>query len=419
MPDPVPEPDAGDGGPDSDSVETAPPLELREPLPAVIDTPDALEATVAAVAGGSGPVALDAERASGYRYSPRAYLVQLRREGAGTALIDPVPFDDLVALDEAIGDSEWILHAAIQDLPCLTELGMRPRQLFDTELAGRLLNMPRVGLATLVSELLGWSMVKAHSAVDWSTRPLPEPWLEYAALDVEKLIELRDAMLTRLREAGKRDWAREEFDALLDYSGPAVRAEPWRRTSGIHRVRGRRALAIVRELWESRDEVARTRDTAPGRVLPDAVIVEIAGEGPKSPNAVRSMHALRGRRLRRDLESWIEAVARAQALPDKELPTATGPTTGPPPPRSWPDRDPDAAARLTASRAVVTELAKRHDLPAENLITPDLIRRLAWEPPAELSLATVSATLTEGGARAWQVDLIATQLADALASPDG
>jgi len=418
MPDPVPEPDAGDGGPDSDSVETAPPLELREPLPAVVETPDALEATVAAVAGGSGPVALDAERASGYRYSPRAYLVQLRREGVGTALIDPVPFDDLVALDEAIGDSEWILHAAIQDLPCLTELGMHPRRLFDTELAGRLLNLPRVGLATLVSELLGHSMEKEHSAVDWSTRPLPEPWLQYAALDVEMLIELRDVMVTRLREADKLDWAHEEFEALLDYAGPMTRAEPWRRTSGIHRVRGRRSLALVRALWEARDQVARTRDIAPGRILPDALIVEIARDNPSNADAVRTSSALRSRRVRRDLEAWVEAVERAHALPDKDLPAPTAPSTGPPPARSWADRDPVAAARLAASRAVVLEIAERHDLPAENLIAPDLIRRLAWEPPTELSPETVSERLTQGGARAWQVGLIATPVADALAPVD-
>ena len=418
MPDPVPEPDAGDGGPDSDSVETAPPLELREPLPAVVETPDALEATVAAVAGGSGPVALDAERASGYRYSPRAYLVQLRREGVGTALIDPVPFDDLVALDEAIGDSEWILHAAIQDLPCLTELGMHPRRLFDTELAGRLLNLPRVGLATLVSELLGHSMEKEHSAVDWSTRPLPEPWLQYAALDVEMLIELRDVMVTRLREADKLDWAHEEFEALLDYAGPMTRAEPWRRTSGIHRVRGRRSLALVRSLWEARDQVARTRDIAPGRILPDALIVEIARDNPSNADAVRTSSALRSRRVRRDLEAWVEAVERAHALPDKDLPAPTAPSTGPPPARSWADRDPVAAARLAASRAVVLEIAERHDLPAENLIAPDLIRRLAWEPPTELSPETVSERLTQGGARAWQVGLIATPVADALAPVD-
>jgi ribonuclease D len=407
----------GEPGPEEPApdAEPAPPLRLRDPLPEVVDTPDALRQTVDAVAAGTGPVGLDAERASGYRYSSRAYLIQLRREGTGIALIDPLPFADLAALDAAIGDTEWILHAAVQDLPCLTELGLRPRSLFDTELAGRLLNLPRVGLATLVSELLGWSMLKAHSAVDWSTRPLPEPWLEYAALDVEMLLELREALLERLTAADKLAWAREEFDALLDYAGPTVRAEPWRRTSGIHRVRGRRGLAIVRALWETRDERARARDLAPGRVLPDAAIVEIARTNPRDDRTLGGLPSLRPRRLRRDLEVWSDAVARANALPDDDLPSATARSTGPPPPRAWAERDPAAADRLNACRRVVTELAERHDLPLENLIAPDLVRRLAWEPPEVLDPAVIRTELTAGGARPWQVGLVAAPLADALA----
>ncbi|HSE70983.1 MAG TPA: ribonuclease D, partial [Nocardioidaceae bacterium] len=187
--------------PTAEAAEETPPaplLELRDGLPAVVETDKALAETVELIRSGTGPVAIDAERASGYRYSARAYLIQLRREGAGTALVDPLPFDDMSGLDAAIGDAEWILHAATQDLPCLTELGLRPASLFDTELAGRLLGYPRVGLATLVETIIGRRMRKEHSAVDWSTRPLPEPWLEYAALDVEVLIELRDALAAEL-----------------------------------------------------------------------------------------------------------------------------------------------------------------------------------------------------------------------------
>src|SRR5512139_2150160 len=192
----------------------APLLELREGLPPVVDTEPALNEVVEAIRSGTGPVAVDAERASGYRYSARAYLIQLRREGAGSALVDPIPFEDMTALNEAIGDAEWILHAATQDLPCLTEIGMRPTRLFDTELAGRLLGYPRVGLATLVETIVGRRMRKEHSAVDWSTRPLPEPWLEYAALDVEVLIELRNALEEELERTGKAEWARQEFAHL-------------------------------------------------------------------------------------------------------------------------------------------------------------------------------------------------------------
>ncbi len=232
-------------------------------------------------------MAIDAERASGYRYSARAYLVQLRREGSGTALVDPIAFDDLTTLQEALGDTEWILHAATQDLACLAEVGLRPTTLFDTELAGRLLGYPRVGLATLVETVVGRSLRKEHSAVDWSTRPLPEPWLEYAALDVEALVELREALGVELEESGKAEWARQEFAHLVDApSHRAPRVDPWRRTSGMHRARGRRALAAVRELWETRDEIAARRDVTPGRIIPDSAIVEAANAMPRDKAAL-------------------------------------------------------------------------------------------------------------------------------------
>ena len=183
----------------------APLLELRDGLTPVVDTEEALASTDEALRRGTGPVAIDAERASGYRYSARAYLVQIRREGSGTHLIDPIPFGDLSDVQEALGDAEWILHAATQDLPCLLELGLHPGTLFDTELAGRLLGYPRVGLATLVETIVGKRMRKEHSAVDWSVRPLPDPWLEYAALDVEVLLELREALGAELEATGKAE----------------------------------------------------------------------------------------------------------------------------------------------------------------------------------------------------------------------
>jgi ribonuclease D len=387
---------------------------LREPLPSAVDTPDGLAAVVESVAGGTGPVALDAERASGYRYSSRAYLVQVRRAGSGTALIDPVPFGELSTLDAAIGDAEWILHAATQDLPCLNAIRLHPRSLFDTELAGRLLNLPRVGLAALVEQLLGFSMAKEHSAVDWSTRPLPTPWLEYAALDVEALLELREAMIERLREAGKLDWAHQEFDALTRFGGPPVRAEPWRRTSGIHRVRGPRNLEIARQLWTARDDLARSSDVAPGRLLSDAGLVEVAAAAPSDSRSLRSLPAMRHRVARRHLAVWTQALETARAVPESDLPPVNAALEGPPPARAWADRNPAAAARLAACRAVIAQLCQTHDLPAENLLTPDLVRRLAWQPPDPLDIEAVAAALRAGGARPWQVELTSERLTDAL-----
>ncbi len=394
----------------------APRLELRDPLPPVVDTPELLRDTCERIAAGTGPIALDAERASGYRYSQRAYLVQVRREGSGTHLIDPTAFDSLVPLDTAFDGNEWILHAATQDLMCLAEVGLYPESLFDTELAGRLLNLPRVGLAALVEHYLGLSLAKEFSAADWSTRPLPEPWLVYAALDVEVLVELRDLIDAELQKAGKRDWAAEEFEALLSFQGPPERKEPWRRTSGIHKARGRRALGLVREIWEARDAIAEARDTTPGRILPDTSILEIAVNPPQDANALKSMRIMKNRGPRRFLSEWYDAVERGLTLDESELPTTGQRTDGPPPPRAWADKNPEAADRLARSREVVVELAEKHDLPTENLISPQVVRNLAWEPPTPITVDTVTEALTADGARAWQIGLIIDPLTAALRS---
>lgn len=369
---------------------------------------------VAAFAAGTGPVAVDAERASGYRYGQRAYLVQLRREGAGTALIDPVACPDLSSLSEAIGDAEWDLHAATQDLPCLRDIGMRPDRLFDTELAGRLAGFPRVGLGAMVENVLGYVLEKGHSAVDWSTRPLPEPWLRYAALDVELLVDLRDALEKELDRQGKLEWAHEEFDAIASAPPPPPRKDPWRRTSGMHKVRRRRQMAVVRELWTARDQVAQRRDVSPGKVLGDSAIVEAALALPPNVHALSALPGFGHRMGRRQLEQWQAAVDRARALPDAELPQPGQPTTGPPPPRAWADKDPAAAARLSAARAAVSALAETLSMPQENLITPDTVRRVCWEPPAVVDAESVAEALASHGARRWQVEQVTPVLLPAL-----
>jgi ribonuclease D len=408
----VTEPAAVDRSPEPEPV---PLLTPSEGLPAVVGTPRALAATVKAFAGGTGPVAVDAERASGYRYSHRAYLVQLRRAGAGTALIDPVRCPDLTDLDAALADTEWVVHAATQDLACLAELGLRPRALFDTELAGRLLSFPKVGLGALVEEVLGYRLEKGHSAADWSTRPLPEPWLVYAALDVELLVDLRDALAGQLEDDGKRDWAAQEFAALISLPPRETRPDPWRRTSGIHRVRSRRELAYVRELWTMRDLTASRRDVAPGRVLSDHAIIAAASARPASRSQLGALAQYDSRNARRDLDLWWSAVETARNLPDNALPEHTAPYDGPPPARAWPDRDPSAAARLAACRASLLDLAGSHRLPTENLLAPDSVRRLAWDPPAELTASAVAEVLRARGARQWQIDLTSTVLTAALA----
>lgn len=389
----------------------------RDGTPEPVTSRTALAEVVTRLAAGRGPIAVDAERASGYRYTQRAYLVQLRRDGAGTVLIDPLPLGDLRELDQAIDGAEWVLHAASQDLPCLAELGLCPRRLFDTELAARLAGFERVGLATLTEQLLGFTLDKHHSAADWSLRPLPDTWLTYAALDVELLVPLRDQLAAELARQGKQEWAAQEFASLAATGAapPRPRPDPWRRTSGIHRVRGPRALASVRELWYARDQIAAQRDVAPGRILPDPAIIAAAEADPADEAALLALPGFGGRSVRRLARTWLAALAGARKLPEESLP-ATPAYDGPPPPHRWAERDPVAAGRLTRCREVVTELATTHQLPPENLVTPDYVRRLAWDPPAEPTAAAVAQALARSGARLWQVDLLADRLAAALAS---
>ncbi|QPP06012.1 ribonuclease D [Streptomyces bathyalis] len=392
-------------------------LEPREGVPPVTADEAGLAEIVSAFASGTGPVAVDAERASGYRYGQRAYLVQLRREGAGSALVDPVGCPDLSALGSVLADSEWVLHAATQDLPCLREIGMVPRRLFDTELAGRLAGYARVGLGAMVENLLGYSLEKGHSAVDWSTRPLPEPWLHYAALDVELLIDLRDALEEELEQQGKLAWAREEFETIASAPPAPPRKDPWRRTSGMHKVRRRRQMAVVRELWNARDKIAQKRDVSPGKVLSDSAIVEAALALPSDARALSALPGFGHRMGRKQLEQWQAAVDRAKALPDSALPQQSQTPNGPPPPRSWADKDPAAAARLAAARAAVTARAEELGMPQENLLTPDSVRRLCWQPPSASTMPEVVSALRALGAREWQIEQTASLLTEALAEP--
>ena len=402
----------GDGAQTAADLSVEPVLPLTpldmpaDGVPPVVDSERGLDTAARAIAAGEGPVALDAERASGYRYGQRAYLVQVRREGSGTWLIDPIACPDLTPLNDAIGNAEWILHAATQDLPCLAEVGLTPRQLFDTELAGRLLGLPRVGLAAVVEHYLQLTLAKEHSAVDWSTRPLPEPWLRYAALDVEVLVDLRNLMGVDLAMQDKAEWARQEFEALLSFTGPPVKIDPWRRTSGMHRVRQRRAAAVVRELWETRDLIAQDRDTSPGRVLPDAVLVEIAMAAPTSAAQLPDGH----RSVRRYQRQWLDAVRRARELPDSELPPMTLRSDGPPPQRAWPERDPLAAARLAATRTALTAFAHERTIPVENVLSPDPLRRVIWSPPQPPTAEAFTHALTELGARPWQTQIVAPMI---------
>lgn len=375
----------------------------RDGLPELIDRNRGLNRAAEKLAAGVGPVALDAERASGFRFSQRAYLVQLRREGSGTFLIDPIEFENLNLVQEATTGVDWILHAASQDLVCLAEVGLSPTSaLFDTEVAGRLLGLPRVGLGTLTESHLGISLAKEHSAADWSTRPLPDEWLAYAALDVEFLIELWDLLSHQLTEQAKFDWALQEFEHIKRSTAPITRIDPWRKLSGIHKIKDQRQLAIAKSLWDARLEIARETDIASGRILNDAHIIELA-MAPSWATAL-TLSFMRIRSVKKYLDVWATAYQAGQLTADEDLPPLKLKSESLPNPRNWQTRHPEAWARLETARAAVSAQAEELNLPAENLITPEVIRRVVWHKPNDL--AELENLFEEHRVRTWQRDLV-------------
>lgn len=390
-------------------------------LPPVVDTQGAFEDALIKLATGTGPFALDAERASGYKFSSRAYLIQIARDGGGLHLIDPIPFGPnhllFSRLNDLLASDEVILHASTQDLPCLRELGINPVRLFDTELGGRLAGLPRVGLGPLLESLLGVLLAKEHSAVDWSTRPLPTDWLNYAALDVELLVELRDEIDALLDAAGKSQWAEEEFAAILKAPPSPPRIDPWRRTSGMHHIKKRRQLAVVKELWESRFTLARELDISPSRLLSDAAISAIALsikdesklERKKDLEKILRPIGLRARWLEHH-ERWIACVVTAQNLAEELLPPVRGESDALPPIKVWKEKYPLRYAALTHAKHTLLLCAEELSLPLENLISPEFVRRICWSNPRE----SVAISLVELGARRWQIEIVAPILEAAL-----
>lgn len=395
-------------------------------------TGTALQEAIDELSSGEGPLAVDAERASGYRYFSNAYLFQFYRRGSRIFLIDPIPLrgeSELISLfNQRFEEVEWIIHASTQDLPCIREFGLQPSRLFDTELGARLAGLPKVGLGPLTEQLLALSLAKEHSAVDWSIRPLHPEWKNYAALDVDVLPDLYDAIHTLLESDGKIDLAREEFQSILEAKESPPRKDPWRRTSGIHHVKGRRGLAIVREIWMERDRLAREHDISPGRFLPDLAISDLAiasramtdSEFREQEREVlsSSTHLQRHiRKFKREyLPHWSAAIVRALSIDESDLPPMRSSTSDAlPPVRLWRERARLAHAHLTHARHNLNEVALLRRIPLENLISPESVRRIAWQSErhtfTEDSLAD---RMKELGVRPWQIELTLAPIFAAL-----
>ena len=383
----------------------------------LVETAEELEEAVETLAAAKGAFAVDAERASGFKYSQRAYLIQVYRAGSPIYLIDPAaiaPITDSApfgALAEVMSTAPWILHAASQDIPCLRELGLEAPALFDTELGSRIAGLERVGLGAVTESLLGVRLAKEHSAVDWSTRPLANDWLNYAALDVDVLFDLWNAVEAVLIERKKLSWAQQEFAATLAAQPKSPKIDKWRGMTGLHEVKDAKKLAIARELWTAREALAVKLDVSPGRLIPDSSIVNVVKETPKSKPQLAGTRTFVGRASRSYLDTWWKAIE--DGSNSRDLPALKVVATGIPNHRIWATRFPEADRRLKIIRPMIAELAEANGLPVENVLTPDYLRTICFEPPA-YDLASVSQALRALGAREWQVELTGQLIVEGL-----
>ena len=336
------------------------------------------------LAQGTGWCAVDTERASGFRYHNRVCLLQIRRTGAGTMLID-VESDPQATTDfigRVLADTGWVVHAASTDLPYLEQLRLRPPQLFDTELAGRFLGFHRVNLAAMVEHYLGVRLRKNHGGEDWSRRPIPSEWLDYAALDVEYLLPLADAMRSELTQQHPKDeWVTEECDYLTRvYRGYSPTPKSWEDLKGVHGLRTSKQLQVARCLWRVREKLARASDTAVSRLLPDKALVALATELPTTVPKVMMTPGYPPR-LRRKARYWAnqvdKALRTAQDRWPEPFPIPTYRDT-PPSRYTWSRYYPESFPKLTMVREELARVAAQVEIPVENMIQSSDTNEIVW-----------------------------------------
>ncbi|WP_018295660.1 HRDC domain-containing protein [Corynebacterium lubricantis] len=377
----------------------------------LVDSLEGFKRAASALSRGSGRFALDTERASSFRYDDRAFLVQVTRPGAPTFLIAPEglreEFADVFA--PVLNDEAWILHAAGEDIPSLSWLGLKPGELFDTELAGRLGGFRRPNLAAMVEEFVGVHLEKGHGREDWSQSPLPQEWAEYAALDVAYLEELATAEAEFLANQNKLSIAEQEF-AYLVSTGSAQseqRQRTWRDLKGIKSIRSRASLNVAKHLWEDREYIARVTDTSPGALLSNRALIEIAKEMPSSK---RSVHRIRG--VSRKFDPWDSLVQAREDSP-AVYPLIEREHSYPPGKSYWEREHPDSWQVLQQIRADVLDLSEDIEIPVENILAPKLLSETVWETTngssqsASWTTHRMASLLGEKGAREWQIQLTA------------
>jgi ribonuclease D len=268
--------------------------------------------------------ALDCEAAGFHRYSDRLCLLQITTE-ADTYVLDPLAFDAAALLRPSLQDPsvQVVMHGADYDLRLLDrDLGIRVRGLFDTQVAAVLLGEPALGLQALLQTKLGVSLSKKHQKADWAERPLSDDMLEYAADDTRHLSRLADTLASDLERAGRTSWVEEECRALEESA--QARSPDEEPEDPVIRVKGARDLnprqvTALREALDWRDELARSRDKAPFRIVGDPSLVEAVLKRPRDARDLGSIKGFPDRLARSDGAELVRRFDRVAEMPEAEL----------------------------------------------------------------------------------------------------
>ena len=267
-------------------------------------------------------IGFDTEFVSENRYRPELCLIQVATDQE-IALIDTLQIKDLAPFWEMLtaGDHVTVVHAAREEfLFCYRACNLRPKKLFDIQLAGGFIGLDYpASYSNLVSYMLGRFVSKGETRTDWKQRPLTEHQIKYAVGDVEHLHDMYAKISGILKEAGRESWYYEEVENWLDDLQVAETQPQWHRISGAMRL-NRRSLAVLRELWILRDRVAAHKDRSPKRIIPDDLLVELAKRGSPKPSSFKSIRGFENRVARGLTDDISEAIETANALPDSKLP---------------------------------------------------------------------------------------------------
>jgi ribonuclease D len=371
-----------------------------------VDSAQELAALIAAVRRESR-VGLDTEAASFHRYHDRIYLVQLSSP-TRSALIDPIAIADLAPVGGLLADAqlEKVFHDADYDLRVLDrDYGFHAVRLFDTRIAAQLAGEPAIGLAALLEKYVGVKLDKEHQKADWSLRPLTPPMLAYAAADTQYLLALRDALEQRLRTLGRFAWAAEEFKQLesLRWTGATPGEDD---TDGYLRLKGSkglspRSLAALREVHRWRESVAEREDKAPFRIIGNDALLSVSRSLPTTRADLAHVKDLPVSLARRHGDALLDAVARAKALTESELPRLER--------QPRPHKDPGFDAHLEKVKAV------RNKVAAELGLEPGVLcGRTTLEAVVRARPLNREGLEKIGELRRWQIDVLGDALLEVL-----